>query len=69
LSPGDCTELEKLRADFPAWEFSAVSRRWGAEKRLEDGLIAIEKPDPQSLRRRVEFYEHPSDAGSQPAPS
>ena len=57
VSPEEYTELEKLRADFPAWDFVAVSRRWVAEKHMEDGLIIVEKPDPHSLRARVEHYD------------
>jgi hypothetical protein len=57
VSPEEYTELEKLRADFPAWDFQAVSRRWVAEKHMEDGLIIVEKADPESLRARVEHYD------------
>jgi hypothetical protein len=56
VSPEEYIELEKLRADFPAWDFTAVSRRWVAEKHMEDGLIIVEKADPRSLRARVEHY-------------
>jgi hypothetical protein len=64
LSLEDQAELEKLRAGFPAWVFSAVRGRWVAEKHLEDGLIIIEKPDPASLRARIESYENSADAGT-----
>lgn len=57
VSPEEYAELEKLRADFPAWDFQAVSRRWVAEKHMEDGLIIVEKGDPRSLRARVEHYD------------
>ena len=63
-NPVELAELEKLRADFPAWVFNAVHGRWIAEKHLEDGLIIIEKRDPKSLRTRVEFYENPGDVGA-----
>lgn len=56
VSPEEYIELEKLRADYPAWDFMAVSRRWVAEKRMEDGLIIVEKADPKALRARVEHY-------------
>lgn len=59
LSPEATTELEKLRADFPAWVFNAVHGRWVGEKHMEDGLIIIEKRDAESLRARVEWYDHP----------
>jgi hypothetical protein len=50
-------ELARLRADFREWVFSAVTGRWVAEKHLEDGLIVVDKPDPQSLRERVEHHD------------
>jgi hypothetical protein len=59
LSTEDQTYLAKLRADFPAWAFNAVAGRWVGEKHLDDGLIIVEKPDPASLRARIEFYDQP----------
>jgi hypothetical protein len=55
-------ELERLRRDFPAWVFNAISSRWIAEKHLEDGLIIVEKQNAASLRARVEHYENPEPA-------
>ena len=57
VSPEEYAELEKLRADFPAWDVNAVRGRWVAEKHMSDGLIIIEKTDARSLRARVEHYD------------
>jgi hypothetical protein len=59
LLPEDNAELEKLRADFPTWTFSAISRRWVAGLHTDDSLVIVEKADPASLRARVEFYDRP----------
>ena len=60
LSLEEHADLEKLRADFPRWVFSAVPGRWVAEWHMADGLIIIGTRDPQSLRARVEHYEIPA---------
>jgi hypothetical protein len=60
LSPQEHTELGKLRSEFPEWDFSAISGRWVAEKHMADGLIIIEKRDPQLLRARIGHYDSPA---------